>query len=162
MAGRGASAGGVTGGGVTGVGAGARRGPAAGRVTGGASCGVLSVARAAWSTGCGGGKVTCVCGVESGAGAGGAGAFLATGLGAAGVTGAAAFVRRSVQEADKSRAKRMRTIEPAFTARSVQIPRIIIRSHTIIIDSYTAMGRRIRKVVPFPGSLVKSIVPSCN
>jgi hypothetical protein len=34
-----------------------------------------------------------------------------------------------------------------------------VRSAVAFMD-HTAMGKRIRKVAPFPGSLVKSIVPS--
>src|ERR1019366_6587688 len=71
---------------------------------------------------------------------GGAGAGLARGAGAAGAATDLAGVRRNKQPAS-------RTQERAA------------RSPLVFMD-HPAMGRQIRNVVPFPGSLVKSIVPS--
>ena len=71
---------------------------------------------------------------------GGAGAGLTTGFGAAGGAADFAGLPRSEQPASR-------------------MPKRAARSDVAFMD-YTAMGKRIRKVVPFPGSLVKSIVPS--
>jgi hypothetical protein len=71
------------------------------RVTGDVSAtgsGVGTVIKASGSTGCGLGKATLVCGIESGAG-GGAGAGAASGLGAAGTAAAILGVRRHTQPA---------------------------------------------------------------
>jgi len=75
-----------------------------------------------------------------GAGGGGAGAGLTTGFGAAGGAADFAGLPRSEQPASR-------------------MLKTAVRSALAFMD-HTAMGRRIRKVVPFPGSLVKSIVPS--
>src|SRR5215831_6849716 len=78
-------------------------------------------------------------------GGGGAGAA-ATGFGAAGVAMAClgAFPDSTQPAVSVAKATMIRAL--AF----------------LISGTYTAIGRRIRKVVPLPGSLVKSIVPSCS